>query len=63
MKKSRRDFLDTYRQVRKPMIPSEKVIPNEKDIRKSERFDWRQELEEQEQEDRYDNYKGVLDDQ
>ena len=45
MKKSRRDFVEIFRQVRKPMPPSEKVIPNEKDLRKNERFDWRRELE------------------
>lgn len=59
MKKSKRDFLDIYRSIRKPTPPPDKVILSEKDIRKNERFDWRKELEEMDDED---DYKGVLDD-
>ena len=55
MKKSNSDFLDTYRQIRKPMPPSEKVIPNEKDIKKKERFDWKNIDEDEEGEE----YKGI----
>lgn len=59
MKRSKRDFLDTYKKIRKPMPPADKVIPNLKDIQKEERFDWRREMDELEEED--DGYKGVLD--
>jgi len=59
MKRSKRDFLDTYKKIRKPTPPADKVIPNLKDIQKEERFDWRREMDELEEED--DGYKGVLD--
>jgi hypothetical protein len=45
MKKSRRDFLDVYKPIRKQMARPEKVIPNVKDLQKNTKFDWRRELE------------------
>lgn len=58
MKRSRRDFLEINRQIRKPMPPATKVILNVKDERKKERFDWRRQLEDEDEQG--DDYKGVL---
>lgn len=51
----RRAFVETYRKIRKKMPPTEKVIPNEKDIKKDDKFDWRKEL------DNDDDYKSIKD--
>ena len=47
--------LGSMKKIRKPMPPAEKVIPNEKDIKKNERFDWRNIDEEEDDSD----YKGI----
>ena len=57
MKKENKSFMETYRQVRKPMPPSEKVIANIKDLQKKERFDWRRGMEDED--DGGDDYKGI----
>ena len=44
-KDNRRAFMDTYRKIRKPMPPAERVIRNDKDVQKEKKFDWRRELE------------------
>ena len=44
-KENRRAFMDTYRKIRKPMPPAERVIRNDKDVQKEKKFDWRRELE------------------
>lgn len=49
MSKNRKDY-EVYRQIRKPMPPPSKVIPNEKDLKRDERFDWRKELKENHEE-------------
>ena len=54
-KKSKRDFLETYQKVRKPLPRPEKTILNDKDVRKGERFDWREEVGKEE--DLYDDWK------
>lgn len=55
---ARREFMDTYNKVRKPMPPAEKVIRNDKDVAKERRFDWRKELDNAE--DLWDDdYKGI----
>ena len=41
--KNRKDY-EAYRSIRKPMPPPSKVILNDKDLKKNEKFDWRKEL-------------------
>lgn len=41
-----REFLDTYRKIRKKMPPPEKVIKPKVEFRR-ERFDWRKQLEDE----------------
>jgi len=49
MKKTKREFLEAYNKIRKPMPPPDKVITPK--VREDERWDWRRELEEIENEE------------
>jgi len=60
MNNNAKDFLETYKKIRKPLPPPSRVIPSEKDIRKNEKFDWKKELEKEEEEE---DYKGIKDEQ
>lgn len=58
MKQSKREYMEANRRIRKQMAPYDRVILNLKDVQKAEKFDWRRELEDME-----DNYEEGLDDE
>lgn len=60
MKKIKNNFMDTYKKIRKPMPPLEKIIPNEKDVKKNERFDWHKAIENDD--DNGEDYRSIADD-
>lgn len=43
--KRNKDFYETYKKIRKPMPPPEKVIKPKNEFRR-EKFDWRNEIDE-----------------
>lgn len=50
-------FMETYKKIRKPMPPSEKVIPNLKDERRKKKFDWKSAVDNTE--DEGEDYKSI----